>query len=201
MRMRARPRPAASAGLAPGPVVRLVAGLAVCLTVCLAAGLTAAPAVGATIAATGPAASAPDPATAGPDSAGPGAAATAAAPDSAARAAPLTAYYFHGTIRCRTCLAIEAMAEQALRTGFRRELAAGELDWRPVNLDEAGNGHFRDDFGLEGSSLVLVRRDDGDGPRWKVLDEVWRLVDDRPAFLAYVRRETAAWLDAGAPAP
>lgn len=124
-------------------------------------------------------------------------AAAPAAPDSALLAARVVAYYFHGTIRCRTCLAIEAQAEQALRTGLPEPLARGELLWRPVNVEEKRHEHFWSDFKLEGSALVLARVREGEVKGWKVLERVWELVGEREAFLAYVRAETAAALRDG----
>ncbi len=107
----------------------------------------------------------------------------------------VVAYYFHGTSRCRTCLTIEAYADEAIRRGFPGELADGRLLWRVVNLESPENEHFVSDFGITTRSVVLVRMVDGRPDRWKSLDEVWTLIDDQAAFETYVQGEARRFLD------
>ena len=104
------------------------------------------------------------------------------------------AYYFHGNVRCTTCRTIEAYAHEALHAGFPDALNTGALEWRVVNLDEPANEHFVEDYELATRSVVLVDLVDGQPRRWKNLDQVWRLVRDKPAFLTYVRAEAGAFL-------
>ena len=56
-----------------------------------------------------------------------------------------------------------------------------------VNVDEPANQHFVQDFQLYTRSLVVV--DAKDPKRFKVLDKVWQLVGDKPAFQKYVEQE------------
>lgn len=128
-----------------------------------------------------------------------GTAVAAGAPASAdATAAPaprVTVYYFHWTMRCRTCLSIEQQAEEALRARFADELAAGILAWHSIDVQEAANEHFAKKYDLVTSSLVLVRSGDDGADEWIVLDKVWDLVDERGAFAQYVCEETQRWLE------
>jgi hypothetical protein len=103
-------------------------------------------------------------------------------------------YYFHRTVRCPTCLAIEEQARKAVETGYEEELAAGKLEWHAVNIEEPGNEHFEDDFGLSTSSLVLVEMKGDEVVRWKDLAKVWELVHEEPAFQKYVWTEVTAFL-------
>jgi hypothetical protein len=107
----------------------------------------------------------------------------------------LVAYYFHRTQRCRTCLTIEAYAEEALAEAFPEALESEELQWQAVNLDELANEHFVEDYQLTSSALVLVSRRDGEQEQWRNLDRVWELVDDELRFKAYVEAEAAAFLE------
>jgi hypothetical protein len=50
-------------------------------------------------------------------------------------AAETAVYYFHGTMRCETCLMTEQFAENVLEQEFAQELERGTLSWRPVNVD------------------------------------------------------------------
>jgi hypothetical protein len=104
-------------------------------------------------------------------------------------------YYFHGNVRCPTCRKIEALADQALRAGFADELQSGRLEWRRVNLDEAGNDHFVADYELETRSLVVADYQAGRQMRWKNLKQIWELAGDDTAFRRYVQDETRAYLE------
>lgn len=101
----------------------------------------------------------------------------------------LIAYYFHTATRCPTCRAIEALA----RESFGPAIDAGEVDWRVVNYQEPANRHFAADFKLLCPSVVLVRARGGEVARWKNLERVWELNDDRAAYVEYARGELAAF--------
>jgi hypothetical protein len=108
----------------------------------------------------------------------------------------LIVYYFHGDLRCPTCESIEAYAQDAVKTGFAEQLQDGRIEWRVVNYDAPPNEHFRKDFDLVASSVVLVNVIDGQQHDWKILDAVWTLVGDRKAFVEYVQGEVRAVLEA-----
>lgn len=133
----------------------------------------------------GPSASAPTPAaspTAAPD-----------APPAASRA--VAVYYFHTTARCATCRKIEALSEEAIRTGFAKELKEGKVRWSVVNTDEPDNRHFLQDYQLYTKSLVVVETAGGRQLRWKNLAKVWQLVRDDAAFRQYVQDEVRGYLE------
>ena len=100
------------------------------------------------------------------------------------------AYYFHGDQRCDTCRTIEAYAHEALTGGFPTEISEGRLTWRVVNMDRPENEGYIDRFELSHGGVVLA-----DGGRWKNLEKVWGLYFDKESFVAYVRKETRAFLD------
>jgi len=105
------------------------------------------------------------------------------------------AYYFHSTQRCRTCLAIERQAHEALTESLAAELDSGALEWHVLNVDEPANEHFIKSYKLVASSLVLVNTGDGADQSWVNLDQVWDLVHDEPAFKRYVAEQTRAYLE------
>jgi hypothetical protein len=100
-------------------------------------------------------------------------------------------YYFHATTRCATCRTIEAWAKETVTSRFAADLEARRLEWRAVNVDEPSNRHFIQDFQLYTRSVVVV--DSKDPKRFKVLDQVWQLARNKPAFQAYVERELRAF--------
>jgi hypothetical protein len=104
------------------------------------------------------------------------------------------AYYFHGNTRCPTCRAIESYARGAVQTGFAEQLESGRLTWRVVNYESPGNEHFATQYEIFAPTVVLVETRDGSRQRWKNLDRVWELVDDKDAFVQYVQSETETML-------
>ena len=106
----------------------------------------------------------------------------------------LIAYYFHGTKRCSTCMTIEAITDESLKTNFADELATGRLVWSVINVDEPGNEHYVYDFKLPTRSVVLVDVRDGEQQRWKNLTRIWELVRDKEAFSSYIEDETRSFL-------
>jgi hypothetical protein len=109
-----------------------------------------------------------------------------AAPAAAPR---VIAYYFHGTVRCESCLLIEQQARTVIEQRFGNELAAGRLIWESVNYDLPQNKHFLTDYNLPCPSLVLVRQADGKTEQWRLLGDTWELVRDPPKLSEYVETE------------
>ena len=110
----------------------------------------------------------------------------------------VAAYYFHRTVRCRSCLTIEALSKQVIEEKFQAELAGGLLEYRAVNIDKPENQHFESEYDLTVQSLVLVRIENGQQTEWKNLEKVWDLFDDDGAFREYVQTEVSGLLDGGA---
>ena len=105
------------------------------------------------------------------------------------------AYYFHGNMRCPTCRSIESYAHEAVKSGFAKELADGRLQWRVVNYEEPKNEHFATDYELVAPTVVLVEISGGSQKEWKNLPEVWELVGEKPAFIAFVQQNVRAMLE------
>ena len=110
-------------------------------------------------------------------------------------------YYFHRKMRCHSCLQIEEWAKQIVETHFNTQLAAGVVEWRPVNVEDPGNEHFVKDYKLDSQSLVMVRVEDGKPGSWKNLEKVWDLLGDYAKFTKYVQDELSGSLDQASTAP
>ncbi len=98
----------------------------------------------------------------------------------------VVATYFHRELRCQTCLQIESLARYDLTDVMANDVASGQLAWRLVNYEEAGNAHFAEEFELEGPSLVIAIEYGGEVVKWVRLDRVWDLYGDVEAFDEYV---------------
>ncbi len=106
----------------------------------------------------------------------------------------VVAYYFHVSVRCPTCRAIEEYAREAVERGFAEQLKSGALEWRPVNVQLPQNRHFIRDYQLYTRSLVLVKLKDGQQVEWRNLEKVWELVSRKTDFLKYVQTHVRAYL-------
>jgi hypothetical protein len=109
----------------------------------------------------------------------------------------IMAYYFHRTLRCKTCLSIEGQAKEVIETGFSGELANGLLAWRAVNIETPGDEHFQQDFEIDRQTLMFVEMRDGKAVRTTKLERVWDLVEDPVAFQEYVWTEMQTFLGGG----
>jgi hypothetical protein len=119
------------------------------------------------------------------------------APAPAATNAPsqqVIAYYFHGTVRCETCLKIERQARDVIEQRFQTELDAQRLVFKPLNYDLPENAHFQQDYKLPCPSLVLVRQKDGKDEKWTLLGNTWQLVEDPVKFNNYIETEVNKFL-------
>jgi hypothetical protein len=62
---------------------------------------------------------------------------------------------FHSTHRCATCNAIESQTRAVLHKHFSKELAAGKITFRTVNVDEKDNFAIAEEFEASGTSLFI----------------------------------------------
>lgn len=108
----------------------------------------------------------------------------------------LIVYYMDMGKDCSTCLNLESYTREALDTYFAADLASGRIQWRIADLDAPENAHFVDEFGLYTKSVVLVRLEGGKQTRFDSLSRIWELVYDKDAYIAYIRDEVRAFLDA-----
>jgi len=99
------------------------------------------------------------------------------------------AYYFHGTVRCETCLKIEKQARAAIEWRFPLEIAEKRLVFKPVNYDQPENAHFLRDYKLPCPSLIVVRQKAGKDEQWKLLDKTWEHIQNPFRFDEYVEGE------------
>ncbi len=130
----------------------------------------------------------------------PAQAAVNTADDAKAPARHLIAYYFHNNVRCPSCHKIENWSREAITQAFADELQNGLLEFKMINLDEEGNGHFVDDYGLYTKHLILVEQKNGKQVRYADLVQVWDLLGDQDKFTKYVVDNTQCYVD-GKPSP
>lgn len=108
--------------------------------------------------------------------------------------AKVIAYYFHGTFRCTTCRTIEKYSKEAIEHYFPDELKSGKLEFKPLNVEEAQNRHYIQDYQLFSRALVISLVKENKEANWKNLTDIWNLVRDKDKFFQYVKDEVEKFL-------
>jgi len=68
-------------------------------------------------------------------------------------------YYFHFSVRCPTCHAVEDNSKSALTTLYPEKVKTGEYAFKGVNLDEATSKAIAKKLGVGGQTLLVVCED------------------------------------------
>lgn len=71
----------------------------------------------------------------------------------------LYVYYFHGTNRCGTCMAIEENTKKTLDLNFPAEMKQGIVKFLSVNMDEAANAPLVEKCEASTMSMYMVSVD------------------------------------------
>ena len=65
-------------------------------------------------------------------------------------------YYFHNTIRCTTCLAIEAEVRKNIEMLYPVMYKEGKISFTSLNLEEATGRTMGEKLGVSGQTLLIV---------------------------------------------
>jgi hypothetical protein len=95
--------------------------------------------------------------------------------------------YFHRTQRCPTCLKMGSYTEEAVKTGFVRQMKDGAVTMCFVDFQDDKNAALTKAYEISGPTLIVARVAGGKVVEFKRLDEMWTKVRDKDAFLEYVR--------------
>jgi hypothetical protein len=107
----------------------------------------------------------------------------------------IVVYYFHGNARCPTCYKLENFAKSLVETDFADQIRNGKIEWKTINVDDAGNEHFTNDYKLYTKSVIVSTREGDKEVVWKNLDQIWTLVGDQAQYMGYIRKEVRACLE------
>ena len=104
-------------------------------------------------------------------------------------------YYFMTAHRCSYCMKIEQYTKEAVELHFADELDNNTLEWRMVAIDTPEHEHFIKEYELITKSVVLVKLRNGRQVKWKSLEDIWTLVDDKDSFVQYIAGEVQSFLE------
>ena len=69
-------------------------------------------------------------------------------------------YYFHGTRRCTTCMAVEEVTKEILNEYYATELADKTISFEAVNLDEEDSKVLANELKVSGQTLLFISDSD-----------------------------------------
>ncbi|TWU30520.1 nitrophenyl compound nitroreductase subunit ArsF family protein [Bythopirellula polymerisocia] len=104
------------------------------------------------------------------------------------------AIYFHRTQRCPTCKRIGALAEEAIRRGFPKEIKTRVVEYRLVDFQDKKNTKLVKQYGINTPTLVLSNVFDGEVVRATSMPTIWQLVGKPEEFQAYVQDGVTKYL-------
>lgn len=65
--------------------------------------------------------------------------------------------YFHGHMRCKTCMAIESETKKLLKEDFANELKDGSLAFEVIDISKSENVKIADKYRIAYSSLLIEK--------------------------------------------
>ena len=105
----------------------------------------------------------------------------------------LEVYYFHGTARCVSCMAIGEFVAKTMSENFSTQMENGLIDYREINVDLPENKEIAKKFKASGSSLFINRIKDGQD-NIEQDTKVWQLTKDEMKFKAYLKDKIDTYL-------
>ena len=103
-------------------------------------------------------------------------------------------YYFHGNFRCVNCHNIEQYTKEAVEKYFWKELNAGQVVFKVINVETKDNEHFTNDYQLYTKSVVLSLVKSGKEIKFDNLNKVWEHLRNREAFHQYIKTEVEKYI-------
>ena len=99
----------------------------------------------------------------------------------------VVAMYFHRTQRCPTCLKMGGYSEEAVTTGFAREIKDGKGTFYYIDFQDPKNAALTSGYKVGGPTLIVARIAGNKVTEYKNLTEIWTKVRDKSAFIDYVQ--------------
>jgi hypothetical protein len=103
-------------------------------------------------------------------------------------------YYFHGEVRCATCIKIENLIADAMDNKFKKLIASGKLQFKVINYNEQKNSIYEKKYDLYSQTLIISRIKNGKETKWKSAEKIWTLHSNKKKFIDYVASEISDYL-------
>jgi hypothetical protein len=103
-------------------------------------------------------------------------------------------YYFHRKFRCQSCEVLELTLQSTMQITYADHFGAGKLAMCIINVDDPENRHFLEQFEIFSNSIVIVEKKGGVISRYKNLESIWDISQDRDAITQLLQTEVAGFL-------
>ncbi len=103
-------------------------------------------------------------------------------------------YYFHRKFRCQSCEILESTLMSTIQVTYSNHFGAGRLAMCIINVDDPENRFYLEQFEILGNSIVIVEKRGGVILRYKNLESIWDVSEDRDAVTQLLRTEVAGFL-------
>lgn len=97
--------------------------------------------------------------------------------------------YFHGTLRCQSCIIIEENTKNSVYELFEKQLEDSTITITSIDFIEPENEHFQKDYKFDVQTLIVSKKIDGKEVKWKNLDKIWDYSGDYNKYKHYIKKE------------
>lgn len=97
--------------------------------------------------------------------------------------------YFHATIRCEGCLAIEDFTKKSVKSKFANEIKNGKVVLKSLDFLQPKNEHYQKKYNFYVQTLIISKKVKGKEVKWKNLDKIWDYSSNYQQFQDYVEKE------------
>lgn len=97
--------------------------------------------------------------------------------------------YFHGPIRCHTCVQIENEAQMTVKSNFEKELKSGLITFQSIDYVSDTTNNYEKQYQLENQSLIIAKYENGKQVKWKKLEKIWNLTGNYDRMSRYISSE------------
>lgn len=102
------------------------------------------------------------------------------------------AIYFHRTQRCPTCQKMGSYSEEAVKTGFAKQLKDGTVAFYHVDFQNPKNAALTKGYKISGPALIVAKISKNKVVKYADLADIWTNVADKKKFVKYVQTGVTA---------
>jgi len=103
-------------------------------------------------------------------------------------------YYFHRKFRCQSCEVLESTLLSTIKITYADHFGAGRLAMCIINVDDPENRFYLEQFEILGNSIVIVQKKEGNVLKYKNIESIWEVSEDRDAITNLLQTEVAGFL-------
>lgn len=104
----------------------------------------------------------------------------------------VVAMYFHRTERCPTCQKMGSYAEEAVKTGFSKQIKDGSVEFHYIDFQDKKNAAYAKAYRVTGPAMIVAKVVDNKVAKISDLKDIWTKVREKKAFLKYVQDNVTA---------